>query len=62
MEAMLEVLKLLRQEYNFHGYIHLKAIPGCSRELIAEGARLADRMSANIELPTNQSLKLIGSG
>ncbi len=59
MEAMLEVLKLLRQEYNFHGYIHLKAIPGCSRELIAEGARLADRMSANIELPTNQSLKLL---
>ncbi len=59
MEAMLQVLKLLRHEYNFHGYIHLKAIPGCSQELIAEGTRLADRMSANIELPSAPSLALL---
>lgn len=59
MQAMLEVLKLLRQEYNFHGYIHLKAIPGCSQELVHQGALLADRMSANIELPSQRSLTLL---
>ncbi len=59
MEEMLEVLRLLRREYNFHGYIHLKAIPGCSPELLTEGAQLADRMSANIELPSRDSLELL---
>lgn len=56
MQPLLETLRLLRNEYRFHGYIHLKVIPGCSAELLAEAARLADRMSANIELPSRQSL------
>ncbi len=56
MQPLLETLRLLRGEHRFHGYIHLKVIPGCSPELLAEAARLADRMSANIELPSRQSL------
>ncbi len=56
MLSLLETLRLLRNEHHFHGYIHLKVIPGCSAELLAEAARLADRMSANIELPSTQSL------
>ena len=59
MEAMLEVLRLLRYEHNFHGYIHLKAIPGCNEELVYEGTKLADRMSANVELPSQKSLTLL---
>ncbi|SHI60263.1 putative DNA modification/repair radical SAM protein [Malonomonas rubra DSM 5091] len=57
MQPLLQTLRLLRQNYRFHGYIHLKIIPGCSPELLAEAARLADRMSANIELPSEQSLR-----
>ena len=56
MQPLLETLRLLRHEHRFHGYIHLKVIPGCSPELLAEASRLADRMSANIELPSRQSL------
>ncbi len=59
MEAMLEVLRLLRYEHNFHGYIHLKAIPGCNEDLVHEGTKLADRMSANVELPSQKSLALL---
>jgi putative DNA modification/repair radical SAM protein len=55
MEQMLYCVRLLRQG-GFGGYIHLKAIPGASPELLREGGFLADRMSANIELPTQQSL------
>ncbi len=58
-ELMLETLRLLRQEYHFFGYIHAKAIPGASRELLAQLAMLADRMSVNIELPSRQSLALL---
>lgn len=57
MELLLETLRLLRNAHHFHGYIHLKVIPGCSPELLAEAASLADRMSANIELPSRQSLQ-----
>lgn len=59
MEQLLTTLKLLRFKYSFHGYIHLKIIPGCSPELLAEAAVLADRMSANIELPSPESLSLL---
>ncbi len=59
MEAMLEVLRLLRYEHNFDGYIHLKAIPGCNEDLVHEGIKLADRMSANVELPSQKSLALL---
>ena len=51
MEAMLRVAKSLREEHLFGGYIHLKAIPGASPELIAQAGLYADRMSVNIEIP-----------
>lgn len=57
MELLLRTLKLLREEYRFNGYIHVKAIPGASRELIEQAGHYADRMSINIELPSNDSLK-----
>jgi len=59
MERMVEVVKRLRTEGKFNGYIHLKAIPGADPRLIAEAGRYADRMSLNIELPTKRSLKLL---
>lgn len=56
MEKMVETLRLLRTKYKFNGYIHVKAIPGASNELIYSAGLLADRMSINMELPTNDSL------
>lgn len=56
MERMLEVLRLLREKYKFNGYIHVKAIPGADTELIMRAGLLADRMSVNIELPSEASL------
>lgn len=58
-EQMIEVLRLLREEYRFSGYIHAKAIPGADNELLARMGLLADRMSVNIELPSQQSLSLL---
>lgn len=49
----------LRTEYRFQGYIHVKAIPGASQELIRRIGFLADRMSVNLELPTAEGLKLL---
>lgn len=59
MEMLTNVVKKLRNEYHFGGYIHLKAIPGASQELIHEAGLYADRMSVNIELPSDSSLKLL---
>ncbi|MGE5652719.1 MAG: putative DNA modification/repair radical SAM protein, partial [Bacillota bacterium] len=59
MERMIESLRILREEYRFAGYIHVKTIPGASRELIARLGLLADRMSVNIELPSQESLRLL---
>ncbi|MDR2774895.1 MAG: putative DNA modification/repair radical SAM protein, partial [Tannerella sp.] len=59
MERMVRVVKELRTACRFNGYIHLKSIPGCSRELVAEGGLYADRMSVNLEIPTEQNLKLL---
>lgn len=59
MEQLLLTVKKLRTEYNFHGYIHLKGIPKADPRLMQEAARYADRMSYNIELPSEQSLKLL---
>jgi len=56
MERLLEVVKTLRLEEGFGGYIHLKAIPGASLNLVREAGLYADRLSANIELPTEASL------
>jgi len=58
-EMMLRALKLLREEYRFGGYIHVKAIPGADPALIQALGALADRMSVNIELPSQQSLSLL---
>ena len=55
-ERMVEVLRILRDELRFNGYIHAKAIPGTSPELIDALGRLADRISVNVELPSSESL------
>lgn len=52
-ERMLETLHILRNEYHFNGYIHVKAIPGADETLLQQLGLLADRMSVNIELPSN---------
>ncbi|MFJ4110100.1 putative DNA modification/repair radical SAM protein [Pseudomonas sp. NPDC089758] len=57
MEQLIRVARLLREEHNFRGYIHLKTIPDADPLLIEEAGRLADRLSVNIELPTDASLK-----
>lgn len=59
MEMLTEVVKKLRTIHHFGGYIHLKAIPGASEELIHEAGLYVDRMSVNIELPSDTSLKLL---
>ena len=59
MIQLIEAVKILRDEYSFGGYIHLKAIPGAAPELIDQAATLVDRMSINIELPSENSLKLL---
>ena len=59
MERMVRVVKDLRTAHRFNGYIHLKSIPGCSQELVNEGGLYADRMSINLEIPTEQNLKLL---
>lgn len=56
MEKMCETLRLLRTKYRFNGYIHVKAIPGTPSELIYSAGLLADRISINMELPTQESL------
>ena len=59
MEKMCETLLLLRTKYHFNGYIHVKTIPGASDELLAAAGYLADRISINMELPTQESLHLL---
>lgn len=59
MERLLRVVKKLRLEQNYNGYIHLKTIPGASDELIKEAGLYADRMSINLEMPTERGLKLL---
>ena len=59
MEKMIEAISLLRYKYHFHGYIHAKVIPGVSPILVQKLGSLVDRLSANIELPTENGLKLL---
>ena len=59
MELLIETISLLRYKYKFNGYIHAKAIPGASTILLNRLGKLVDRLSANIELPTNDGLKLL---
>jgi len=59
MERMLRIVKKLRLEENYNGYIHLKTIPGASEEMVTEAGLYADRMSINLEMPTESGLKLL---
>ena len=59
MERLIETIYLLRYKYKFNGYIHAKAIPGASEYLIKKLGSLVDRLSTNIELPTDTSLKML---
>ena len=58
-ELMIRALRILREEYRFNGYIHAKAIPGAAPELVEQLGLLADRLSVNIELPSESGLKLL---
>ena len=62
MEQIYRVLFLLRRQYHFNGYIHVKGIPGASAELVQAVWYLADRMSLNLELPTAQGLQKLAPG
>ncbi|MBQ8845857.1 MAG: putative DNA modification/repair radical SAM protein [Lachnospiraceae bacterium] len=57
MELICQTLRMLREEYHFRGYIHCKAIPGANPLLIEYAGWYADRMSVNLELPTNEGLR-----
>lgn len=59
MELMIDAIRKLRNDYRFNGYIHLKTIPGADYHLIQEAGKLVDRMSVNIELPSNQGLQVL---
>lgn len=59
MERLVRVIKDLRLVHHFNGYIHMKSIPGASRELVNEAGLYADRLSVNIEIPNEQSLQVL---
>ena len=59
MELLIKTISMLRNKYHFKGYIHAKAIPGCSEVLLKKLGCLVDRLSANVELPTENSLRLL---
>lgn len=59
MERLVRVAKSLRLEHKYNGYIHLKTIPGASEALIKEAGLYADRLSMNIEIPTDEGLKIL---
>src|SRR6187455_333345 len=59
MEQVVEVARVLREEHDFRGYIHLKTIPEASADLLERAGRYADRLSINVELPTPQSLAVL---
>lgn len=61
MSDMVQIVRKLREEENFRGYIHLKTIPDAAPELIEEAGRLADRLSINVELPTDASMETFAS-
>ena len=59
MERLVRVAKDLREVHRFNGYIHLTSIPGASEELVRQAGRYADRLSVNLEIPTEKNLKLL---
>ena len=62
MNLIYQTLTQLRERYCFNGYIHVKAIPGASPELIERMGFLTDRMSVNLELPTAEGLRRLAPG
>lgn len=59
MERMVRVIKELRTVHKYNGYIHMKSIPGASKELVTQAGLYADRLSVNIEIPTEKNLKFL---
>jgi putative DNA modification/repair radical SAM protein len=59
MERIVRIAKDLRTIHRYNGYIHLKSIPGAGRELVAQAGLYADRLSVNIEIPTDSNLRLL---
>lgn len=59
MELMLDIVKRLRNDHGFYGYIHIKGIPGADEKLINEAGMFVDRMSINIELPSDKGLEVL---
>ncbi len=59
MEQLVRTVRVLRTVHFYNGYIHLKAVPGASNELLAEAGKYADRLSANVELPTDPDLRAL---
>lgn len=59
MERMIRVARDLRNVHHYNGYIHLKSIPGASAPIVREAGLYADRLSVNIEIPTEQNLKML---
>ncbi len=59
MELVVEVARVLREEHDFRGYIHLKTIPEASPEVLALAGKYADRLSINVELPTADGLQAL---
>jgi putative DNA modification/repair radical SAM protein len=59
MEQMVNVVRELRKLHKFNGYIHMKSIPGASRELVRQAGLYADRLSVNIEIPSEAKLKYL---
>ena len=62
MAAMVEIARVLREEHSFRGYIHLKTIPDAAPELIEAAGRHADRLSINVELPTDAAVRDLAPG
>ncbi len=62
MEKMIDTVKILRERFGYRGYVHLKIMPGVSQQTLEEAVRLADRVSINIEAPTERGLRKIAKG
>ena len=61
MQQMLDTVEIVRQGYEFKGYVHMKIMPGCSFEYVEQAVRLADRVSVNLEAPSAERLALIAN-
>lgn len=62
MEKMIETVSILRKKYGYRGYVHLKVMPGVSLQTVEEAVKLSDRVSVNVEAPTEKHLRSIARG